>query len=751
MSFDSQDISCNLDRLHLSRMKHILATLFFLLTIIGFAQTTDLDSLEILDIQEFGFVGQTEAVLIPEGVVAVQIDAYGAQGESGGAPDYAAGGRGAQVSALLFEPLPVELIFSVGGTTGFNGGGSGGQGVNTGNCSDYGGGHGGNGGGYTAVWTSQFPLAEIDDELIVIAGGGGGGGVRYCNCCTYSLEPLPTGGAGGWEGQDALHGSGHGGQDSSLLSGGSGGDQISGGQGGQVLCWNDICSTAPTAGSALQGGSGLTQGWYGVAGGGGGGGYFGGGGGGGGSGGSGRAGAGGGGGSSFVAANTDTLETVIGANEGNGLVRLTFFFQATGCTDPLACNYSSSAFTDDGSCDFCLCGEGTSWSAELSSCIPSFELSDACGEGTVWSDSIQACVSAIALHESCGEGTVWDEDSQTCIIDETYCSWQPDSDGDQLIGVSDLLMFLSVFGDTDLDQDGIFDSNDDCVGEYDECGVCNGSGPSIPIIESIEIQFDSLYAEQIDEWLVYEFADTTFQYVCELIEGCTDSSSYNFSPDAMVDDGSCVPLFQVCGDDILFEGEVYGTTDIFGQCWFDRNLSFLPEVSPLIEGSEDDLLPHAYVYNYNGSEVGEARESYNFQTFGALYNFQAVEQWDLCPLGFHIPTVEEVYDLFLNVGGHPQGGIAGGKMKTTGTYPDSGDWLPPNMGATNETGFSALPSGIRTPESFSDLRSFGYFKTSTPDGINSFVFHVQSINHGISMVAYPKSYAHAIRCIKDTE
>ena len=83
----------------------------------------------------------------------------------------------------------------------------------------------------------------------------------------------------------------------------------------------------------------------------------------------------------------------------------------------------------------------------------------------------------------CLEGTVWSPDQGGCVLVENYCSWQPDSDGDQLIGVSDLLMFLSVFGDTDLDQDGIFDSNDDCVGEYDECGVCNGSGPSIPIID----------------------------------------------------------------------------------------------------------------------------------------------------------------------------------------------------------------------------------------------------------------------------
>ena len=50
----------------------------------------------------------------------------------------------------------------------------------------------------------------------------------------------------------------------------------------------------------------------------------------------------------------------------------------------------------------------------------------------------------------------------------------PDADGDGLIGVSDLLALLGVFQEEDMDNDGIWDSQDDCVGEYDACGVCNG-------------------------------------------------------------------------------------------------------------------------------------------------------------------------------------------------------------------------------------------------------------------------------------
>jgi hypothetical protein len=48
-----------------------------------------------------------------------------------------------------------------------------------------------------------------------------------------------------------------------------------------------------------------------------------------------------------------------------------------GCTYPEACNFDSSANEDDGSCDFsCLieqsvCGEGLMWDATTAQCVPS--------------------------------------------------------------------------------------------------------------------------------------------------------------------------------------------------------------------------------------------------------------------------------------------------------------------------------------------------------------------------------------------
>ena len=71
-------------------------------------------------------------------------------------------------------------------------------------------------------------------------------------------------------------------------------------------------------------------------------------------------------------------------------------------------------------------------------------------------------------------------------------SWDPDADADGNVGVTDLLALLSVFGDYDLDNDGIWDSVDDCVGEYDECGVCNGEGIAQGLCSCDSLVYDAI-------------------------------------------------------------------------------------------------------------------------------------------------------------------------------------------------------------------------------------------------------------------
>jgi uncharacterized protein (TIGR02145 family) len=74
--------------------------------------------------------------------------------------------------------------------------------------------------------------------------------------------------------------------------------------------------------------------------------------------------------------------------------------------------------------------------------------------------------------------------------------------------------------------------------------------------------------------------------------------------------------------------------------------------------------------------------------YGYLYNWYAVSHLHFAPNGWHVPTDDEWTILTNYLGGLD---IAGGKLKETGTT----HWVSPNTGATNESGFTALPGGDR--------------------------------------------------------
>ncbi len=280
-----------------------------------------------------------------------------------------------------------------------------------------------------------------------------------------------------------------------------------------------------------------------------------------------------------------------------------------------------------------------------------------------------------------------------------------DGNGDGNVSINDFLEMLSVFGDTDTDSDGVWDSlddcvdlaacnyannpsepcayidvlgvcgggcdgdsdndgicdsEDDCIGVLDECGVCNGPGATEVVIESITLLYDSVYLPQLEEWYVYEFgSDTTFSY-------------------------TCAPIFNSCGDLVSYDGYDYGTVLIGEQCWFSENCRYLPEVSdPSIDSA---IEPNYSVYGYTGTDVTAAKASGNYNTYGVLYNWPAVMTEGICPSGWHIPTDEEFTELTDFLGGE---GVAGGKMKEAGYD----HWNSPNTGATNSSGWSGLPGG----------------------------------------------------------
>jgi uncharacterized protein (TIGR02145 family) len=131
-------------------------------------------------------------------------------------------------------------------------------------------------------------------------------------------------------------------------------------------------------------------------------------------------------------------------------------------------------------------------------------------------------------------------------------------------------------------------------------------------------------------------------------------------------------------------------------------------------------------------------------TYGALYNWYTVNTGKFCPTGWHVPSDAEWTTLTTYLGGDS---VAGGKLKETGTA----HWYSPNTGATNETGFTALPGGFRYY--VGPFSSIGYdgnwwssFKTSTAND------WPRGMNYNFSNVyrpTYSLRSGFSVRCLRD--
>ncbi len=135
-------------------------------------------------------------------------------------------------------------------------------------------------------------------------------------------------------------------------------------------------------------------------------------------------------------------------------------------------------------------------------------------------------------------------------------------------------------------------------------------------------------------------------------------------------------------------GNNYDVILIGSQCWMSENLV----TSRFNDGSEIPLEIHSAIwstltspgycwYNNDSATFGS--------TYGAMYNWYAVNAGNLCPKGWHIPTDEDWSTLITYAGGES---VAGGNLKEA----DTTHWKSPNIGATNEFGFTALPGGGRS-------------------------------------------------------
>lgn len=102
-------------------------------------------------------------------------------------------------------------------------------------------------------------------------------------------------------------------------------------------------------------------------------------------------------------------------------------------------------------------------------------------------------------------------------------------------------------------------------------------------------------------------------------------------------------VFSGCGDLVYHEGYDYSTVLVGEQCWFSENCRYMPEVSPSSLSSVD--IPVYYVYGYEGQNVEEAKSTMNYNLYGVLYNWLAVQDSDICPNGWHVSSDADWHQL----------------------------------------------------------------------------------------------------------
>jgi uncharacterized protein (TIGR02145 family) len=209
-----------------------------------------------------------------------------------------------------------------------------------------------------------------------------------------------------------------------------------------------------------------------------------------------------------------------------------------------------------------------------------------------------------------------------------------------------------------------------------------------------------------------------------------------------------------CGTMIDIDGNEYHTVQIGDQCWMFENL----KVTHYRNG---DAIPNVTNFADWGNLSTGAYSSYgndakNGAIYGLLYNWAAVnDSRNIAPIGWHVPTDEEWKELEMSLGMSQseaddtewRGTDEGGKMKEAGTS----HWYSPNTGATNSSGFTALPGGYRRLNGAFDLLGYitSFWSSSGGPSNSAWFRHLNYPNSDIYRDYANKKVGYSVRCLRD--
>jgi uncharacterized protein (TIGR02145 family) len=215
------------------------------------------------------------------------------------------------------------------------------------------------------------------------------------------------------------------------------------------------------------------------------------------------------------------------------------------------------------------------------------------------------------------------------------------------------------------------------------------------------------------------------------------------------------------------DGNLYQTVQIGNQIWMAENL----KVTHYANGTSIPLIENAMAWEMlvytDRAYCWYDNSTTNRDQYGGLYNWPAAMNGayssnanpsgvqGVCPDGWHIPSDEEWIELELYLGMSRteadgtgwRGTDEGGKLKEAGTA----HWASNNSGATNESGFTALPGGSRNLSgSFSNIGNYGNWWSSSESTATYARGRYLYFDHaGVYRNIFSKRSGFSVRCVRD--
>lgn len=311
-------------------------------------------------------------------------------------------------------------------------------------------------------------------------------------------------------------------------------------------------------------------------------------------------------------------------------------------------------------------------------------------------------------------------------------------------------MFFSADWEVQLGGNVVYDGCDSII----ERGVVwsTTENPTITVNEGII--YDNYEIGHFDVTLTGLSSDLQYYYRAFAVNssGTTYGLQLSFITSEIVDGQPCPTSPYVVDRRDSIE---YNTIIFDSICWFVENLRYLPEV--VGPSDESTIAPRFYVYDYEGVDVNEAKQTENYQKYGALYNWNAAMK--ACPSNWDVPSDDYWKELEVKYGmsyadandvlwrGTNQGSILAGLLSfwNNGVLVDDSDF--------GLSGFNAIPGGCQTGiGGFYSIDNNAYFwADNSSSSSTKYARYIYDDETGIWRGSRPKDCGYSVRCAKKVE